>query len=166
MVPKGVGTLGTDLHLRYTVNRPNVIHETIDGEAIIINLMSGRYYSLQDVAVHIWNLVEQRLAVAEITQWMADSYKATDVDMHRVVVEFLDQLKEEDLIRATVGPESESNDSADAPVALDSQAGIPSFGVPVLHTFTDMEDLLLLDPIHEVDESGWPAIKRDARLEE
>ena len=165
-MPKGVGTLETDLHLRYTVNKPNVIHETIDGEAIIINLMSGRYYSLLGTAVPIWNLVEHRVAVAQIIQWMTDSYEAANVDMHRVVVEFLDQLVEEDLIRAAVGPEPASNDSPEAAVTLDSQAGVPSFEVPVLHTFTDMQDLLLLDPIHEVDESGWPAIKRDALLEE
>jgi hypothetical protein len=26
----------------------------------------------------------------------------------------------------------------------------------VLQKYTDMADLLLLDPIHEVDEQGWP----------
>ena len=31
-----------------------------------------------------------------------------------------------------------------------------SFQVPVLEKFSDMEELLLLDPIHEVEESGWP----------
>jgi hypothetical protein len=25
-----------------------------------------------------------------------------------------------------------------------------------LQKFTDMQELLLLDPIHEVDERGWP----------
>jgi hypothetical protein len=25
-----------------------------------------------------------------------------------------------------------------------------------LHKYTDMEELLLLDPIHDVDETGWP----------
>jgi hypothetical protein len=32
----------------------------------------------------------------------------------------------------------------------------PVFGQPVLEKFTDMADLLLLDPIHEVGEAGWP----------
>ncbi len=27
---------------------------------------------------------------------------------------------------------------------------------PVLESFTDMQDLILLDPIHEVDAAGWP----------
>jgi hypothetical protein len=28
--------------------------------------------------------------------------------------------------------------------------------------YEDMQDLLLLDPIHDVDETGWPARKQDA----
>ena len=33
------------------------------------------------------------------------------------------------------------------------------FNAPVLNKYTDMQDLLLLDPIHEVDATGWPSIK-------
>ena len=39
--------------------------------------------------------------------------------------------------------------------AADGRSRLP-FAAPVLHKYTDMEDLLLLDPIHDVDESGWP----------
>jgi hypothetical protein len=43
-----------------------------------------------------------------------------------------------------------------------------SFEPPTLEHYTDMEYFLLLDPIHEVDESGWPhapaAGAGDARL--
>ena len=37
-----------------------------------------------------------------------------------------------------------------------------SFEAPILHKYTDMQDLLLLDPIHEVDEAGWPSVKPDS----
>jgi len=37
----------------------------------------------------------------------------------------------------------------------------PPFTKPELHKFTDMQDLLLFDPIHEVDESGWPNVGLD-----
>jgi hypothetical protein len=30
------------------------------------------------------------------------------------------------------------------------------FEKPGLQKYSDMQDLLLLDPIHEVDEMGWP----------
>ncbi len=51
--------------------------------------------------------------------------------------------------------------SGDEPViSQGSQVNISTskddFTNPVLEKFTDMADLLLLDPIHEVDESGWP----------
>jgi hypothetical protein len=32
----------------------------------------------------------------------------------------------------------------------------PSFTPPLLHKYSDMQELLLLDPIHDVDEAGWP----------
>jgi len=33
------------------------------------------------------------------------------------------------------------------------------FRAPVLNVYADMKDLLLLDPIHDVDEVGWPTPK-------
>ena len=44
--------------MRLRVNRPTVISETIDGEAVVINLDSGHYYSLDGTAGEIWSLVE------------------------------------------------------------------------------------------------------------
>jgi hypothetical protein len=37
-----------------------------------------------------------------------------------------------------------------------------AFSAPVLQKYDDMQDLIMLDPIHEVDDSGWPARKPDA----
>ncbi len=33
------------------------------------------------------------------------------------------------------------------------------YAPPALETYTDMQELLLLDPIHDVDETGWPAAR-------
>jgi hypothetical protein len=32
---------------------------------------------------------------------------------------------------------------------------------PAIERFDDLEELLVLDPIHEVDEAGWPATPVD-----
>jgi len=29
----------------------------------------------------------------------------------------------------------------------------------VVEKYTDMQDLVLLDPVHEVDERGWPHVQ-------
>ena len=36
------------------------------------------------------------------------------------------------------------------------------YGLPALERFTDMEDLLLLDPVHDVEEMGWPHVNPNA----
>ena len=53
-------------------------------------------------------------------------------------------------------------------VAVDGDAAAPpvtdqtpsiEFQLPKLNIYTDMEALLLADPIHEVESDGWPNIK-------
>jgi hypothetical protein len=34
------------------------------------------------------------------------------------------------------------------------------FDEPVLEKFEDMQDLILLDPVFEVDEAGWPSARQ------
>jgi len=36
------------------------------------------------------------------------------------------------------------------------------FVLPVLERYTDMQELLLIDPIHDVDETGWPRRKEQS----
>ena len=40
---------------RYQILQPNIIHEMIDGEVVIVNLKKGHYYSVFNTGAHIWN---------------------------------------------------------------------------------------------------------------
>jgi hypothetical protein len=40
-------------------------------------------------------------------------------------------------------------------VVAGAESGLP-FAAPSLQAFKDLEGLLLLDPIHEAGEDGWP----------
>ena len=141
------------------VNGPNVIHETIEGEAVIINLMSGRYYSLQGTAAEIWELIGKGGTVSGIVAAMAGRYAAADVDMHDVVIGLLGRLREEELIRVEPASESIGREIAPAEAVTASPAQSSGFELPALQVYTDLEDLLLLDPIHEVNDEGWPVAK-------
>jgi len=148
-------------NLRYRINGPNVVHETVEGETININLLTGRYYSLQSTGSEIWSLVQQGSSTAEIARWMSGRYAHSEQHMTEVVQQFLEQLLAEELIcteptNASTAPETRELESV-----LDRPGSPPTFVMPVLHKYTDMEDLLLLDPIHEVDDSGWPVAKKD-----
>lgn len=91
---------------------------------------------------------------------IASQYDAAGIDVKDVVTQFLEQLKEEDLIVPDQSQKSEISEETFAIFETDEiKTGKLSFEVPVLHKYTDMEDLLLLDPIHEVDDEGWPVAK-------
>ena len=154
-----------DLLSYYVVNRPDVIHETIDGESIIINLMSGRYYSLQQTGADIWTLIENGATAADIIRTLFAKYRADGVDIGHVVVEFLAKLQREDLIRVGLPDKSEASPALETSVTAEARTDAADFTMPSLHMYTDLEDLLLLDPIHEVDEAGWPVSKTEDSLQ-
>jgi len=141
------------------VNGPNVIHDTIDGETVVINLISGRYYSLQHTGAEIWGLIEKGTTVEGVIRFMTKRYSSVEVDVARVVAQFLQKLQEENLIRVDGSNQSGPRPVADTSSAAGSPVQAPVFVMPVLQVYSDLEDILLLDPIHEVDEEGWPVAK-------
>ena len=141
------------INQRFRVNTPTVTHETIDGEAVIINLDSGNYYSLVDVGSFIWGLVEKGASAGEVQDLVLQTYQGNATDVDRGVQELLAQLQQENLIV----PADETG-ALDLSEVLRSNNGHekPSFNPPSLHKYSDMQELLLLDPIHDVDDAGWP----------
>lgn len=148
-----------DWDSRFVVNAPHVIHDTIEGVSVIINLASGRYYSLQNTATDIWGLVGVGSSAQDIVQVMRDRYDGADVDMRQVVQGFLEQLLQESLVRVDEAGGVPERPVPDAPVGDLTTMPRERFAIPMLEIYTDLEDLLLLDPIHEVGEEGWPVAK-------
>lgn len=138
----------------YRINNPKVIHETIDGETVLVNLDSGNYYSLDGVGADVWNLIEDGADQDGIVRAVARRYTGEDTAIEHAIHLFLEDLEREALIvvdnKSETGEEERPEDNGATEVA-----GKP-FVAPALNKYTDMQDLLLLDPIHDVDEAGWP----------
>jgi hypothetical protein len=140
---------------RFRVNAPTVTHETIDGEAVIINLDSGNYYSLVEVGSFIWGLVERGASASEVQRLVLQSYQGNATDIDQGVQELLIQLQQENLIVPVDGAGAfEATELDPGPPSNGHEK--PSFSPPSLHKYSDMQELLLLDPIHDVDDAGWP----------
>jgi hypothetical protein len=140
----------------FEINAPDVAAEIVDGEAIIMHLKRGHYYSLEGSGALIWGGIERRMPAGEIADALA-SYFGIDTHRARETVEtLLDDLMSHALVRPAGQPGQASDLS-----------GIPVRGCryaePRLEIFTDMQDLLLLDPIHDVDEAGWPVAPQQRR---
>src|ERR1044071_4625483 len=83
---------------KFRVNTPTVTHETIDGEAVIINLDSGNYYSLVEAGSFIWSLVERGASASEVQQLVQQTYQGNATEIDRGIQELLAQLQQENLI--------------------------------------------------------------------
>jgi len=133
----------------YRVNRPVVVAQEIDGEVVAINLRTGNYYSLMGSGPDVWAMLEDTANREEIVAGLAARYQAAGPDIEAAVEELLSKLEIEGLI---VPAGASNDDHRPRPVRERAQ-----FEPPVFEKFDDMQDLILLDPVHEVDEeSGWP----------
>ena len=132
---------------------PRVVHETLDGEVILIQIESGLYYSLTGSGADIWALLHQGHTVDEVVGGLAPGFDADAATIRSGVSELVERLRGESLIAPHEGGE------AGAAEVSPNGAAPREFVPPVLERFDDMQDFLLVDPIHEVDDTGWPHTK-------
>ena len=144
---------------RFIINEPTVVHENIEGETVILNLDTGNYYSVVDVGADIWDLIIRGKAANDIVSGIRHKYECSGTDTEKVL-SFLEELQQEGLIIHGDGNDghAQQEESGGEKEIMGSKS---DFHPPVLNKYTDMQDLLLLDPIHEVDATGWPSTKVD-----
>jgi Coenzyme PQQ synthesis protein D (PqqD) len=140
--------------MRYQVNSGPVIGEVIDGEAVIINLTTGNYYSLNESGATIWDSLGHPTSLDEIVARLTSRFDAPAEQVETDARALLEDLEREQLIVAA--EENGALVQAGSEPALSARA---RYQPPRLEKHTDMQDLILLDPVHEVGEQGWPNVR-------
>ena len=91
----------------------------------------------------------RRIDLADVVADLVAQYSLSEAEARRDVDAFVHSLVTDELIVANDAPASGEAESAEL-VA-------PSEYSPLtLERFTDLADLILLDPVHDVTEAGWP----------
>lgn len=145
----------------FCINSPHVVQEVFDEEVVIVNLDLGRYYCLQGSGVEFWKLLSNGHSLGGIARILSATHAATPDEIERAGATLLSELSEQGLI--VPAPAQPASD--DLGGSLPNSAGNRKpFVLPKLQVYDDMQDLLLLDPIHEVDEAGWPVAKKPAAV--
>jgi hypothetical protein len=139
------------------VNAPAVVGEIIDGEAVIMDLGSGHYFSTQGSGAEVWRAIEGGCDRAGVAVVLAERYEGDRAELNLAADRFIEEL----LAKGLIVEAERATDAPLPPVLPSPVAGQPRhvFVAPVLDSYSDMEDLLLLDPIHDVNEAGWPMAK-------
>jgi len=132
-----------------TVNAPMVIADNIDGEVIILNMESGKYYSTEGSGALIWQLLASGHDDEAATAKLGQLYDAGEEALCAAVTELREFFSAEELLREA----SAGEDCAAADITAPADR---NFSHPRISSHTDMQGLLLLDPIHEVEDMGWP----------
>jgi hypothetical protein len=146
---------------RFRLNTPNVVAEAIeaaeaaDDEAIVVNLKTGTYYSIRGDSILLWKALIGGISMDEITKSVVQATGARPDVAEAAVTGFRKSLEDEELIVEGIGEYEQTE-----PVNL--AAGGAGLLEPTFERFSDMQDLILMDPVHEVDERGWPHIRETA----
>jgi hypothetical protein len=137
------------------VNDAKVVHETIDDEVIIIHLESGAYYNLVAAGAGVWRAILQRASCEQAVDALSRAYGADPAVVRDAVTALLEAMVREDIL-IPAEPQAGTTAAFDLPAKTGT-----AFTVPELTKYTNMADLLLLDPIHDVDEQGWPRARAE-----
>ena len=142
------------LRSEFTINTSSVVFERLNGEVIIIANQNGKYYSLGYTASDIWYLMQTSVSSSLWLKTLADNYQEIPDSAEDEVNKFVDDLLSENLIK--------SSEAAFGELQLlpeDNPRG--KWSCPELLIFDDLQDLLLVDPIHDTGEEGWPFASRE-----
>ncbi len=143
----------------FKVSHAQIVQETFDDEVVVVNLGAGTYYSLGNSGADIWNSALNGDNVEQIIVTLVSRYDAPRDAIENATLAFLQQLQEEELLASFEYSNSETDAAKNSAAASSNATTRAPFAAPDLQKFTDMQALLMLDPIHEVDEAGWPNVK-------
>jgi hypothetical protein len=127
----------------FRVNAPAVVFDASADDTVIINLVSGRYFRLDAASSLAWNA----LVASGSRSWFTAS-ATNESDVLASMDDMIARLVAEELI-------------VEAPADAAGTDPEPwTFAGFTLESFSDLEDILGLDPIHEVDPNkGWPTAR-------
>lgn len=128
---------------RLAPNAADVAAKIMDGEAILINLTDGMYFSLDAAGGLVWELVEARATLQDMASVVSRHY---DVDADRAARD-VRQLAQELLDARLVLVSAEDGGSAWVDRPSPAEGRLP-YAPPKLNAYHDMTELLALDPPH------------------
>jgi Coenzyme PQQ synthesis protein D (PqqD) len=135
---------------RFAVRDRQVIHRMIDDEVVMIDLETGNYFTFRGSATRMWACIDAGMSARETLEHLQESFEGDPSIMEQGIRWLLDQLLQENLIVTLEEPPNRS-------VSLAPEGDRQDYSDPAFERYDDMADLILLDPVHEIDqEEGWP----------
>jgi hypothetical protein len=134
----------------YAVASKDIVFESFDGEAVVLDLSNGKYFGFSDSGSRIWQALSSGVAAEALVGASAGAATIALADLDSFIARLLD-----------FGLLAAAETSAQ-PLSGDLLAELAATSEPLkVDVHDDLADLIIVDPIHEVEEPlGWPAVKQ------
>jgi hypothetical protein len=137
----------------YVVASLDIVSEEFDGEFVVLDLGSGKYHSMDATASALWRAIVSGVSV----EALAEALSGESAINARSIHEFAEKLVAYGCLVRSDAPASAPVDPATVHVLRASTSA------PAVEVFDDLADLIMADPIHDVEETaGWPVRKLTA----
>lgn len=134
-----------------TTTVPLLISQQFDSEVVLANYQNGVYYNLDGSAAQIWLGLKVNRTVEEIGSALAAATGGDAASITPQVQAFVDSMLAEGLI---------ANGTPEAGIETSIETWAPvlpgAFTAPQFQRFDNLRELLLMDPVHDSGEEGWP----------
>ena len=118
-----------------------VAAKVIDGEAVLINLATGVYYSMRGSGAYLWSQLEPGSTLSRLGDIVAIRYGIDPELAQRDVQRLVAELHAEGLVTLDEGPAGQA-----LAVTAEAERGTDAYETPQLEKFDDMADMFALDP--------------------
>ncbi|RWC51329.1 MAG: PqqD family protein [Mesorhizobium sp.] len=134
----------------YAVASKDIVFESFDGEAVVLDLASGRYFGFSDTGSRIWQALSLGVPAPVLVGLAAGTATIGLVELESFIAQLID-----------FGLLAPAPDASAQPLPSGLPAELAASREPLkVDVHDDLANLIMVDPIHEVEEPlGWPAVK-------
>lgn len=135
----------------YKLNEEKMFYDMAEGQAIVINFTSGVYYGTSLLGSAVLDALLAGASVEAVVSALKELPGCPE-DIAASVDTFIQALLEKEILIAA--------EAAGAGCAIDAAMAAEGFALTV-DEFSEVQDLILADPVHDVDvEQGWPILEQ------
>jgi hypothetical protein len=134
----------------YAVASADIVSEEFEGEFVVLDLGCGKYYSMDAAASALWRAIVAGASLKDLGEALEEAPGVNAQSVH----EFAEKLVGYGCLARSDVPGAAPVDPATIDLLRSSSSP------PTVEVFEDLADLILADPIHDVEETaGWPVRK-------
>lgn len=121
--------------------------EEFEGETVLLDVVRGLYFSLTGSAIELWRVFHERRSATEALDCLCLQLAGAD---RGALQEAIKSMCDNQLLVPAGGPPS---DGGPARFVVTDKG----YARPMVEVFSDLADLISIDPVHEVNAAtGWP----------